>query len=432
MGNPTYGVLRRDVFLSVRRVLVRPAVAVLLLLLVAAALAPVAMAADGSVAPRLVWWARGVDIDFSPNGRLVAVSDYGKLRIREAATGKLVADADVMPNATYPFSLTFTGWSPAGNLIAVSTHPNPWTDPDLQSSVALVAWNGTGLRVDRYLPVPGNYTPVRFAWSPDGGLLATTTNVERIYGDAGENHRGPAIGYVRQPMRIWDAATGSTVATLDWNRSAEGWGPFSTGRLSWDPTGTVLYASYLFERPIEYWHVVRGVAAWDIATGSVLWYRDGISVVDIVPSPDGARVAYVAAGALWIANATTGEVVATRSASDLGAANISGTIAWSTSGGMLYVRTPPGKGTLIAYPELKTVAVVTPPDNAGLGETVSFSPDDRLLAIADHGAVYVYDLAPSPSPLLLGAFVAAGGGVAAAGYGWRRRRRNAMKPEDGP
>jgi WD40 repeat protein len=406
---------------------VRPAVVavlLLLLLLVAAALAPVATAADGSVAPRLAWRTGGWDIDFSPDGRLVAVINANLLQVRQAVTGEFVAEAAVVPYELFSgmyLEPAAVGWSPAGDRIAVMVaNTGPY-----KPLVSLLTWDGADLRIEGNLTMKGS-NHADFAWSPEGRRIVTGAYVYSVPSD-------PA--HIQEPMRVWDAATRTVVATLAWDRSGEFVGErnlYDTGWMAWDPTGDVLFFAYRFRGWTYY-----GLAAWDFRTGGVVWHRDDAKVNGIVDlSPDGTRLAYTDRTVLYIANASTGEVLARRAANDYGLdGSFTPGVAWSSDGGVLYVANRPVKGVLLAYPSLDRLAVLAPPTDTTdtvAAEHATFSPDDRLLALGwIGGTVYMFDLAPPPPVLLIGGLLAvAGGGAVAVGYGWRRRRRDGT-PEEG-
>jgi WD40 repeat protein len=382
------------------------AVAVLLLL-VAAALAPVATAADGSVAPRLAWWAPGKDIDLSPDGQLAAVVWANLLQVRRTATGELVAEAAVSryadfnltidANATDSYFPIMPRWSPAGDRIAVTYVGYP------PGRVSLWAWDGAGLRLEGYVDPSPNVSSLVPAWSPDGRFLAVETTV-------------------------WDAAARTVVATLEWDWQVRFWMVWTTRDfLIFGYTVTVGTPNARF-----------GLAAWDLQADGVAWYRaEGPTHSRFAVSPDGTTIAYTAGDTLTFRNASTGDVMARWTAKDIGVnAPLFGGVAWSSDGRVLYVANPPGKGVLLAYPSLDLLAVLTPAnantDNYAAGYA-TFSVDDRYLALGQiPDRVYVFDLTPPPPVLLIGGLLAvAGGGAVAVGYGWRRRRRRNTTTEEG-
>jgi WD40 repeat protein len=377
--------------------------AVAVLLLAAAALAPVATAADGSVAPRLAWWAPGKDIDLSPDGQLAAVVWANLLQVRRTATGELVAEAAVSryadfnltidANATDSYFPIMPRWSPAGDRIAVTYVGYP------PGRVSLWAWDGVGLRLEGYVdPSPGVSSPDP-AWSPDGRFVAVGTTV-------------------------WDAAARTVVATLDGDWQIKHW-------MVWTTRDFLIFAyGVAVGTPNER---IGGLAAWDLQADGVAWYREEGPIYAFAVSPDGATIAYKVGRTLTFLNASTGDVVVRRTVQDV---SLAGGVAWSSDGRVLYVAYLQGKGVLLAYPSLDLLAVLTPTntgtDNYAAGHAI-FSPDDRYLALgAVPGRVYVFDLTSAPPILLLGGVLLAGGGVAAVGYGWRRRRRNATLEEGEP
>jgi WD40 repeat protein len=379
--------------------------AVAVLLLVAAALAPAATAADGSVAPRLAWWDGGSGIDFSPDGELAAVVQHTNLQVRRAATGEVVAEAmavppDVSHYDIFPYQAI---WSPAGDRIALAVADTRTGNPNTQI-VSQWAWDGRDLRFERNITI-ADIVPDAIAWSPVGTLIAS----------------GPTIV---------DAATGDIVATLDLTGIKDGPCGVHVGSVRWSPTGDVLFLADACG---------IGLMAWNVWAGGVMWYRDDLYADwwAFNVSPDGTRLATLVRGTLRILNAATGEVVATRAPADVGLdRGFNFGVAWSSDGRVLYVGGGEAFGTLLTYPGLDLLAVVPPVSknkdwfNAF---QVVFSPDDSLLALGNAAdEFYVFQLTPASPILLAGGILVAGGGAAAVGYGWRRRRRNATLEEREP
>jgi WD40 repeat protein len=406
---------------------------VVVLVLTAVFLASLALpasvrAADGSVAPRLAWQADGWDIDFSPDGRLVAlvytnvsvvreptagevasnnVTDI--LQVRWADTGEVVAEAVV---TGYGSLMRTVGWSPAGDRIAVSYMGSV-------QPVSLWSWDGVSLHPEGIL-VPPEFTGLSTpAWSPNGTAIVLA-------------------------QYVWDVATQTLTATLDLSGIVEdSW--LDVWEVVWSPTGDMIYLRYTYE--VASGELPRrggGIAAVSMGTGQVAWSRDGVLSFDV--SPDGTLlVATVPTDPprVMILNGSTGDVVR-RWTEDPATP-----LAWSSDGRILYATALDEPGALYAYPTFDRVATIPSIDGAMFPTRVRFDPDDRRLAMAwwlEGGIaptpeefykarqVVVVDLAPPPPILLVGGIlVVAGGGAAAVGYGWhRRRRRNAAEREDGP
>jgi WD40 repeat protein len=384
--------------------------------LVSLALPASVRAADGSGAPRLAWQAYGGDIDFSPDGQLVAVTARndttedgttrdGVLQVRRAATGEIVSEAEVTGGDSGAVR-----WSPAGDRIAVT----------IGSVFGIWAWDGASLRLQGRVDAPGSIVP---AWSRDGRWIVTAAYETAIH--------------VQVPMQVWDTTTWTVVATFDWDRVYMDLRVYWT---TWSPTGDVLFFNYAFFAIPD---SAAGIAAWDIATGDVVWYRDGLFGPVLAVSPDGTRLAALSregGSAVTVLDALTGDVEARRTAKDIGLkSDFDIGVTWSADGRVLYVGVKDGKGVLLTYPSLDVLSVLNP--SAGYvhvrnaGHAI-FSSDDRLLALGKVGVglyVYIFDLAPPPDVFLIGGVLAvAGGGVAAVGYAWRRRRRrNAAGRKDG-
>jgi WD40 repeat protein len=292
--------------------------------------------------------------------------------------------------------------------------------------VDLWAWNGTDLRLEGNLTMKGSNS-AWFAWSPDGRRIVTGAY---WYGVP------PDPAHIQEPMRVWDAATRTVVATLAWDRGGvpDGEGGLYDARLmAWSPTDDVLFFAYSFRGGRT------GLAVWDFRAGGVAWSRDGPNALFAL-SPDGARLAttsrVTSPGALAVRNASTGEVVARRTTNDVGLnGSFTFGVAWSSDGRVLYVANRPAKGVLLTYPGLEVLAALTPTLNREnfAAEHATFSPDDRYLALGFASDwVYVFDLTPAPPVLLVGGVLAVtGGGAAAVGYGWGRRHRRNTSPEEG-
>lgn len=117
------------------------------------------------VRPSKLLWASspGVfasDLDWSPDGRLIAAACYdGSVRLIEAATGR------VLPHMLYhPRTVLSVAWSPDGKLLGSS-----WWD----NSIFL--WDSTDWKIRQRLEGHGNEV-LGIAWSPSGDLLASACN----------------------------------------------------------------------------------------------------------------------------------------------------------------------------------------------------------------------------------------------------------------
>jgi WD40 repeat protein len=387
---------------SYRRVL---ALILTIIFLVSLALPASVRAADGSVAPRLAWWDGGSGIDFSPDGELAAVVQHTNLQVRRAATGEVVAEAmAVRPDVSHSDIVRYQAtWSPAGDQIAIAVADTRSGDPYTQI-VSVWAWGGRDLRFERNITI-ADIRPNVIAWSPVGTLFAS----------------GPTIV---------DAATGDIVATLDLTGIKDGPCGVNVGSVRWSPTGDVLFLADACGIDLM---------AWNVWAGGIVWYRDDLPVDwgAFNVSPDGVHLATLLhGGILRILNASTGEVVATRTPADVGLdRGFAFGVAWSSDGRVLYVGGGEAFGTLLTYPSLDLLAVLPPAsknDDWASADRVTFSSDDRLLALGNTPyEVYVFELTPESPVLLAGGILIAGGGAAAVGYGWRRRRRGNTTTEEG-
>jgi WD40 repeat protein len=159
---------------------------------------------------------------FSPDGRLLAVSDAKAVTIREVATGRLVH--------RFPSQGGRVRFSPDGRLLAVSGPQGvDLRDAETGQESGRLPYGAGDLR-DPYFPEVGP----EVAFSPDGKLLVTATNPPRVWDVAARRPvttlggiAGIVPGVAFRPdgrqiatagadgtVRLWDAPTGTELAVL--------------------------------------------------------------------------------------------------------------------------------------------------------------------------------------------------------------------------
>lgn len=109
-------------------------------------------------------------VALNADGSLVAVSQQGRLSVRESATGKELSALEPSPAG----GLYFPDWSPDGQELAATLAiraEKPYAVDD--GSIVAISWDGTRLGAPRML-VAGDAGQLHFhpAWSPDGAWIA--------------------------------------------------------------------------------------------------------------------------------------------------------------------------------------------------------------------------------------------------------------------
>ncbi len=195
------------------------------------------------------------DLDFSPDGRLVAASGQG-LGVYDSSTGERIV------YLSEPWTHQ-VAWSPGGGLIAVtcgnSSHGGSTGLVKLLESRLLT------LRVVHELEEPS--MPSSISWSPKGDLLAST---------------GSSGGRDNRSISIWNVSTGRIQHRLEWDDER------AARIVEWSPDGSVI-ASLLEAEAVD---GMETLWIWDLTTLSIQAERDfGTSVSDLEWSPDGSLLA---------------------------------------------------------------------------------------------------------------------------------------------
>jgi hypothetical protein len=208
-------------------------------------------------------------VNFSPDGKLLAVGGYQEVRLLDSASGKPLAT--LSGHADYVRSLAF---SPDGKMLAAAGGPPQrggeikiW---DVSSVVAVVAPGFSPARAA--LPtksgqVPGSATLLKtlvghkdciysVAWSPDGKFLAS--------------------GSYDKMVKLWDAATGREVKNLQDHIDA-------VFAVAFSPDGKHL-ASGSQDRSVKIWDIASGQRLYTLGDAT-----DGLT--SMAYSPSGKQIA---------------------------------------------------------------------------------------------------------------------------------------------
>ncbi len=302
------------------------------------------------------------DLDFSPDGGLVAASGQG-LGVYDSRTGeRIVYQSDPWINRV--------AWSPDGGLIAVSHSGGPDGSGDSSGSVELL--ESRLLTLDRVSKLVEPYPSTSISWSPGGGLLATT-------------------GYSRVPgnrsISIWNVSTGEIQRCLEWGTER------AARIVRWSPDGSSI-ASIL--EPLD----GKGTLwVWDIATLIIESDRDFESPVsDVEWSPDGSLLAMCFdddQDILILDPLTMLEITQIRSKQDMSTAgDVSPSaglppydIAWSRNGSLLAGAFPGGVVEIWNASSGVTVSRSRVPGGRGL----CFSPTEDELVVGGGTGIDVWN-----------------------------------------
>jgi WD40 repeat protein/serine/threonine protein kinase len=315
---------------------------------------------------------------FTADGRRLAVSEKGQVRVLDAASGRC--------EVTIPAQPWHLAFSPEGRWLAGCTPT--W----------LRVWDArTGREAARPNGRTGRVSALAF--SPDGRRLATGGVSDELSEEAGE-------------VRVWDAATGELTHTFRghaWEVEGVAFSPdgrrlASASRYElkvWDLTGGQEYRrlrgharqvqGMAFDRDSRV--LVTGgwdgeVKLWDPATGKVLRTLDPapMEVCGLAVNPDGTRAAAAcgAAHAAVVWDTGTGKVLHTlrlKHFAERVAFSPDGRLLASTSGESGEKKGQPGTGELVVW-DAATGAEVRRFDHPDRVVGVDFSPDGLLLAAA--------------------------------------------------
>jgi len=374
-------------------------------------------------------------VAFSPDGtRMASIGTDGTARVWDAGTGELVLTLSGDPD-TCGWDIAF---SPDGRLLAV-----PWTSQvlvwDAASGERLLRLPGQGLgaaqtnriefSADGTRLVVANIDGQPRVWdisAPPDGSPASARELFRLAGHAehceaiafSPNTARLATGDILGTVKLWDAATGQELLTLEHGGNVHGLAFHPDGRqlaaagedgrlLVWDtdtqrlllslPGRSGVYdVTYTPDgKRLVSVHQDGTTAVWDAASGQPLLTLAGhlSTVVGVAASPDNIHVAtsgYDSTVRLW--DTRPGRELLTVAAH---AGPVFG-IAYSPDGTRLATASPDGAATLWDPASgLQTLSLF--PDSAadGLGKnSIAFSPDGRRVAVGSvNGPVLVGDAA---------------------------------------
>jgi WD40 repeat protein len=157
-----------------------------------------ALEADETVFHKCIW-----GVAWSPDGRLLASSSRGEVRLWDTQTWQVVT---VLPLKFGNIVPTSVAWSPDGRYLAAEGVPKaPW-----------VYDSATGKQVHEHWKCDPYLSPTRVAWSPDGAFLVT--------GDTSN-----------QSMGLWEVQQGKLVRVIE--------GEQQVNALAWSQSGQLLAAA---------------------------------------------------------------------------------------------------------------------------------------------------------------------------------------------
>lgn len=286
------------------------------------------------------------DVEFSPDGTMLAASNSNNVDVFDTATGETIVTLGPNPGNT-----TQLAWSPDGSRIAVvaqgtdqavlwdvATGEQLFTLDHIGASglLSLGGWNedggtvatagGTSIRfwdaatgeIAERITTASEYT-MAMAWSPDGSQLAVGSTTIEVF-NAGEWDSGVELTdpYVSDPSWspdgamlaalegpffvtyvLYDAETLEIVRTLGCSGFPQDWeAPCDTGpneRLgppSWSPDGAVIVGYSWDESMAFVWDPASGnlLATINLVEGSTYWAADGTTL--LLTSVGGAPIAF--------------------------------------------------------------------------------------------------------------------------------------------
>lgn len=157
-----------------------------------------ALEADDDAFHTCIW-----GVAWSPDGRLLASSSSGGVRLWDTQTWQVVAVLPMKFGNIVPSSVA---WSPDGRYLAAEGVPKaPW-----------VYDRATGKQMHEQWKCEPYLSSTRVAWSPDGSFLVT--------GDT-----------INQHMGLWDVPQGKLLSVIEGDQKVNG--------LAWSPNGQLLAAA---------------------------------------------------------------------------------------------------------------------------------------------------------------------------------------------
>lgn len=225
-------------------------------------------------------------VQFSPDGKLLAVGGYQEVRLVEPGTGKTLAT--LSGHADYVRSIAF---SPDGKYLAaagglpqrggeikiwdVATHALVRTLLGHKDCIYSVAWSQDGKLI-----ASGSYDRMVKLWDAATGqeLRNLQDHIDAVFSVAfSPDGRHLASGSQDRTVKIWDIASGQRLFTL---------GDASDGltSIAYSPSGSDLAAAG-YDKTIYVWHLAKDEGA---LTQSLIADEDGI--LALLWSPDGKTI----------------------------------------------------------------------------------------------------------------------------------------------
>jgi WD40 repeat protein len=314
-------------------------------------------------------------VSWSPDGKRLATSAWGTLKLWDAATGQEIQTLNG----------SRVSWSPNGKWLAVERG---------RYDVHLID-AATGRHVREFGSRHGHWI-THLRWSPDSGRVATASydgtskvwdaatgreittfrgHLDRV-GDVSWNPDGKrlASGSTDGRVKIWEAATGKILSVPQ----PGGWQVYA---IAWDPDGRRLV-----------WGGFTGeLKVWDVQAGALLHTLKGhkADIAQIAWSPDGRRIASASSdGAAILWDAATGQPARTLRGHTAGLSALS----WSRDGRHL------ATGSMDRTARIWTLgdgpATRTLRGHQGEVRAVDWSPDGRrLISTSFDESLRVWDVA---------------------------------------
>ena len=305
-------------------------------------------------------------VAFSPDGKRFAAAGYGFVQVWDTATGREIGrplnigdgnasvafrrDGDVIAvssNAPGPSQLwNVTTRSKIGAPIAVGNDPFIFNPGGTLLAIARQPRGGTLLDLATLQPIrsyPGGAEPLAF--SPDGKILAIAL---------GNGNYQPYDNY-----QLYDLASRRVIRTLP------------------GTTGSCCMAAFSPDSKIIATTTKNSVTLWDVATGRRLGSPIPVSADSLSFSPDGQTLAIMGPAGATLWNTAThqqlGGVLTPRNSGFLVFSPDNTTLAWVNAGvvSLLNVDADRQIGAAIGFD--------------GPPAAVAFSPDGKLLGVADGG-----------------------------------------------
>jgi WD40 repeat protein len=315
----------------------------------AGAAAPVESSATQSLAPEAIPVIKPAvpvvspvsAVEFSPDGKILAIGGYQQVRLLNGATGK--PETTLTGEADYVRSIAF---SPDGKLLAAA-------GGRCQREGEVKIWDVASRHLVN--TITGHKDCIySVAWSPDGKVLAT--------------------GSYDKMVKLWDPSTGKELRNLQDHIDA-------VFAVAFSPDGKYL-ASASQDRTVKIWNVATGERLFTLSDAS-----DGLT--SLAYSPDGSHIAasgYDKTIYIWKLSPTEGHLEQSLIADEDSVLALS----WSPDGKTIITASADGSVRIRDAATLNPVQVIG--HQADWPQALGISPDGRTLAVGlFNGAVSLYD-----------------------------------------